>query len=71
MAVLEIHGVGMGMVDKDMLNRNLTAINTASMTTTQRNAALGTSGEGTMVYDLTLHKLFIRTVGGWEQVTSA
>lgn len=41
-------------------------------TTTQKNAlALGTAGEGTVIYDTTLNKLCLWTGAAWETITSA
>ncbi len=39
------------------------------MTTTQKNA-ISSPAEGLVVYDITLHKLCLRTAGAWETVTS-
>jgi hypothetical protein len=40
------------------------------MTTTQKNA-ISSPVEGSVVYDITLHKLAVRTATAWEAVTSA
>ncbi len=40
------------------------------MTTTQKNA-ISSPAEGLVVYDTTLHKLYVRTVATWEIITSA
>lgn len=40
------------------------------MTTTQKNA-INAPAEGLMVYDITLHKLCVRGVSGWETITSS
>lgn len=40
------------------------------MTTTQKNA-ITSPAEGLVVYDTTLHKLFIRTAATWETITSS
>ena len=39
------------------------------MTTAQKNLIAGPT-EGMVVYDLTLHKLCVRTAGAWETITS-
>jgi len=39
------------------------------MTTTQKNA-ISSPAEGLLVYDVTLHKLSVRTAAAWETVTS-
>jgi len=39
-----------------------------NLTTTQKNAI---TLEGTVVYDITLHKLCVRTASVWETITSA
>ena len=41
-----------------------------TLTTTQREALEGVL-EGTVIYDLTLHKLTVYTGSAWETVTSA
>jgi hypothetical protein len=41
-----------------------------SMTTTQRDA-ISTPAEGLVVYNVTTHKLNVRVVAAWEEVTSA
>lgn len=66
--------LGIGTVSPDAsalvdMTSTTTGLLPPRMTTTQKNA-ISSPAEGLIVYDLTLHKLCVRTASTWEVITS-
>lgn len=70
MPVFIPHTAGVGIPDRDKLNANLATLNRPNMTSSQRTRGGTAWQEGQLVYDTTVHKMYLRVAAGWQQITS-